>query len=103
MAAVEYRSADELRRMYEANSRRLPFLAAASVAAIVTSPPYWVRGRGRASAERWARTLARALAPEWRRVLRPEGDVWLVIGDRHDGAEWMAMDGIVVAALRAAC
>jgi DNA modification methylase len=93
---IEYRSADGQRRMYAADSRRLPFLATGSVAAIVTSPSYWVRGRGRASAARWARDFA----PEWRRVLRRDGDLWLVIGDRHDGTEWVATDGLVVAALR---
>jgi DNA modification methylase len=87
--------------MYQADSRRLPFLAAGSVGVIVTSPAYWVRGRGRASAMRWASALAREFAPEWRRVLRPDGDLWLVIGDRHDGAEWVATDAIVIAALRA--
>ncbi len=66
-----------------------------SVAAIVTSPAYWVRGRGRQSASRYARRLALEYGREWRRVLSPRGDLWLVIGDRHDGNEWVGIDGLV--------
>jgi DNA modification methylase len=89
-------------RVYAADSRRLPFLAPGSVGVIVTSPPYWERGRGLASASRWARRLAEHFAPEWRRVLAPRGDLWLVIGDRHDGRQWMGLDALLVAALRGA-
>jgi hypothetical protein len=77
------------------DSRRLDPISTGSVGVIVTSPPYWMRGRGRDSAERWARTLAQEFGAEWRRVLAPDGDLWLVIGDRHDGAEWLGLDGIV--------
>jgi len=70
------------------------------VGVIVTSPPYWQRGRGVASADRWARALAVEFGPEWRRVLIPGGDLWLVIGDRHDGREWAGIDGLVTAWLR---
>lgn len=62
---------------------------------ILTSPPYWVRGRGRQSASWYARRLALEYGREWRRVLAPGGDLWLVIGDRHDGREWIGMDGLV--------
>lgn len=86
--------------MYVGDSRRLDRITAGSVGAIITSPPYWQRGRGRASADRYARTLATEFGPEWRRVLRPDGDLWLVIGDRHDGGEWVAMDELVSAWLR---
>lgn len=70
-------------------------IPAASVAAIVTSPPYWVRGRGRESASRYAHALAVDYGREWRRVLSAHGDLWLVMGDRHDGREWIAMDALV--------
>jgi DNA modification methylase len=88
--------------VYAADARRLEVLADGSVGVIFTSPPYWVRGRGRASAERWARGLAGEFGPEWRRVLRPDGDLWLVVGDRHDGREWMGLDGLLTASLRRA-
>ena len=35
-----------------------------------------------------------------RRVLRPHGDFWLVIGDRHDGREWAGIDGLVTRWMR---
>jgi DNA modification methylase len=82
------------------DSRRLDAIATGSVGVIFTSPPYWVRGRGRASAQAWARRLAVEFGVEWRRVLAPDGDLWLVIGDRHDGAEWLGLDGIVTEWLR---
>ena len=71
-----------------------------SVGVLVTSPPYLVAGRGRASVERYARDLAVGFGREWRRVLRNEGDLWLVIGDRHDGVEWVGIDQAVVRWLR---
>lgn len=77
------------------DSRTLPMIPSRSVAAIVTSPAYWVRGRGRQSASRYARRLALEYGREWRRVLSPRGDLWLVIGDRHDGNEWVGIDGLV--------
>ena len=96
-----YASADGLTRVYAADSRRLPFLATGSVGVIITSPPYWQQGRGMAAARRWARQLAEEFSPEWSRVLAPRGDLWLVIGDRHDGREWIGLDGLVITALRA--
>src|SRR6185295_13810018 len=60
----------------------LPGIATGSVGVILTSPPYWVRGRGRARAERYARELASGFAREWRRVLADHGDLWLVIAGR---------------------
>jgi len=41
-------------------------------------------------------------APEWSRVLLPDGDLWIVIGDRHDGQEWAGVDGLLTAQLRRA-
>ena len=70
-------------------------IPAASIAVILTAPPYWTRGRGRVSAARYARRLATEFAREWRRVLAVDGDLWLVVGDRHDGKEWIGMDGLV--------
>ena len=87
-------------RLLVADSRRLPDVATGSVGCILTSPPYWVRGRGRERAERYARELATGFGPEWRRVLADHGDLWLVIGDRHDGGEWIGIDGLVIGWLR---
>jgi DNA modification methylase len=72
------------------------------VAVILTSPPYWVRGRGRAEALKYARQLATQFGREWRRVLSPRGDLWLVIGDRHDGREWIGIDDLVAGQFRRA-
>jgi DNA modification methylase len=77
------------------DSRALPMIPARSVAVILTSPPYWVRGRGRASAAKYAEQLATEFGREWRRLLVPRGDLWLVIGDRHDGREWIGIDELV--------
>ena len=95
-----YASRDGRVRLFVGDSRRLGGIATGSVGVIVTSPPYWVRGRGRARAERYARELAAGFAREWRRVLADHGDLWLVIGDRHDGIEWVGVDALVAAALR---
>jgi DNA modification methylase len=75
-------------------------ISARSVAVILTSPPYWVRGRGRRSAERYVRQLATQFGHEWRRVLVSHGDLWIVIGDRHDGREWVGIDGLVADCFR---
>ena len=37
---------------------------------------------------------------EWRRVLDPDGDLWLVVGDRHDRREWVGFDALVNGWLR---
>jgi DNA modification methylase len=95
-----YASRDGRALIYAGDSRRLAMIPSASVGVILTSPPYWVRGRGRGAAERYARELVGGFAREWARVLRPGGDLWLVVGDRHDGTEWVGMDGLVIAWLR---
>jgi DNA modification methylase len=95
-----YESRDGRLRLYRGDSRQLTPIASGSVAVIVTSPPYWITGHGRDSAERYARRLATEFGSEWRRVLARNGDLWLVLGDRHDGVEWMGMDGLVTAWLR---
>jgi site-specific DNA-methyltransferase (cytosine-N4-specific) len=87
-------------RVFRGDSRRLDMIGTGSVGVILTSPPYWVRGRGRDSAERYARQLAVRFGREWQRVLRDDGDLWLVIGDRHDGREWVGIDESVVRWLR---
>ena len=97
---TRYESRDGRIQLYRGDSRRLAPIPRDSVALIVTSPPYWIKGRGRSSAERYARELAVGFGREWRRVLAPDGDLWLVIGDRHDGSEWVAMDGLVTSWLR---
>ena len=97
-----YASRDGRLRLYVVDSRRLAGVATGSVGVILTSPPYWVRGRGRAQAERFARELASGFAREWRRVLADHGDLWLVIGDRHDGIEWVGMDALIAGRLRRA-
>ncbi|MGH7420809.1 MAG: hypothetical protein ACREI4_04190, partial [Candidatus Rokuibacteriota bacterium] len=95
-----YASRDGRLRLLVGDSRRLTGIATGSVGVILTSPPYWVRGRGRARAERYARELAAGFGREWRRVLADHGDLWLVIGDRHDGLEWVGMDALVSRRLR---
>jgi DNA modification methylase len=97
---VYYRSVDSRGVLLVGDSRKLSMLPARSVAAILTSPPYWVRGRGVASAARYAGFLATQHGREWRRVLRRDGDLWLVLGDRHDGREWIGVDALVVDAFR---
>jgi hypothetical protein len=92
---TRYESRDGRVALYRGDSRWLGPIPTSSVAVILTSPPYWIKGRGRSSAERYARQLATEFGPEWQRVLAPDGDLWLVVGDRHDGAEWIGMDGIV--------
>jgi len=101
-AMTRYESANGRLRLYRGDSRRLDPIATGSVGVIVTSPPYWVQGRGRASAARYARELVAGFGREWKRVLTPDGDLWLMIGDRHDGAEWVGMDGLVIGRLRRA-
>jgi DNA modification methylase len=99
---TRYESRDGRIRLFRGDSRRLGPIPAASVGVIVTSPPYWISGRGRASAERYARQLAVDFGREWRRVLASDGDLWLVIGDRHDGIEWVGMDALIIGRLRQA-
>jgi DNA modification methylase len=95
-----YASRDSRQRLFVGDSRRLTGVADGAVGVILTSPPYWVRGRGRAKAGRYARELATGFGPEWRRVLADHGDLWLVIGDRHDGDEWVGIDALVTTWLR---
>jgi DNA modification methylase len=97
-----YASRDGRLRLFVGDSRRLGGIATGSVGVIVTSPPYWIRGRGRARAACYARELVSGFAREWRRVLGDHGDLWLVIGDRHDGIEWVGIDALIVDRLRRA-
>jgi DNA modification methylase len=97
-----YASRDGRLRLFVGDSRRLTGIATGSVGVILTSPPYWVRGRGRARAERYARELVTGFGREWRRVLADHGDLWLVLGDRHDGVEWVGLDALVASRLRRA-
>ncbi len=90
-----YRSADGRGVLLVGDSRKLSLIPDGSIAVILTSPPYWVRGRGVESASRYARRLAVEHGREWHRVLARDGDLWLVIGDRHDGREWMGVDALV--------
>ena len=92
---VRYRSADGKGVLLVGDSRSLPTIPNRSVAVILTSPLYWIRGRGRQSVSRYAKRLALEYGREWRRVLSSDGDLWIVIGDRHDGREWAGMDGLV--------
>ena len=74
----------------ECDARRLP-LADDSVQCIVTSPPYWGQrvygvpdeiGRE----ETWPEYVAAMVdcGREWRRVLKPDGVLWLNIGDTYN-------------------
>ena len=73
-------------------------IPALSIAVILTAPPYWTRGR--AGAARYARGLANEFGREWRRVLAADGDLWLVVGDRHDGKEWIGIDALIAGCFR---
>jgi DNA modification methylase len=95
-----FASRDGRGRLLRGDARRLDGIADGEVGVIVTSPPYWVRGRGLASADRYARRLAVEFAGPWRRVLARDGDCWLVLGDRHDGREWAGLDGLVTRWMR---
>ena len=97
---TRYESRDGRLRLFRGDSRRLHPIPTASVGVILTSPPYWVSGRGRSPADRYARELAVSFGREWKRVLAPDGDLWLMIGDRHDRAEWVGMDALVSGWLR---
>jgi len=99
---IVYESRDGRARLYQADSRDLSPIPTASVGVILTSPPYWVSDRGLAAADRYARSLAVGFAREWRRVLADHGDLWLVIGDRHDGIEWVGMDALIASRFRRA-
>ena len=72
----------------------LATLPAGSVQAIVTSPPYWLLREygveGQLGREGTPEAYVRALVPVFRaarRVLRPDGTLWLNVGDRFAGAE----------------
>ncbi len=93
---VRYQSANGKGILLVDDSRSLPMIPARSVSVILTSPPYWVRGQGRGSAARYARQIATEYGREWRRVLAPRGALWMILGDRHDGREWIGMDALVV-------
>jgi DNA modification methylase len=97
---TRYESRDGRLRLIRGDSRRLDAIGTASIGVILTSPPYWIRGSGRASAERYARDLVVGFGPEWKRVLADDGDLWLVLGDRHDGTEWVGFDALVIAWMR---
>lgn len=97
---ISYVSRDGRGQLLVRDSRTLPMIPERSVAVILTSPPYWVRGRGRSSAARYVHRLAAQFGREWRRVMMPHGDLWIIIGDRHDGKEWIGIDGLVTDSLR---
>src|SRR5262245_60191573 len=97
---TRYESRDGRLCLFRGDSHRLHPIVSGSIGLILTSPPYWVRGRGRPAAERYARDLAVGFGREWKRVLAPDGDLWLMIGDRHDGGEWVAIDTLVIGWLR---
>ena len=87
-------------QLFQADSRDLGQIRSASVGIILTSPPYWISNRGRPAAEHYARQLAVGFGREWRRVLVPDGDLWLVLGDRHNGREWVGFDSLIAGWLR---
>lgn len=80
---------------------RLPEMEAESVQTCVTSPPYWnlrdydVEGQlgMEATPEEYVANLVRILA-EVRRVLRPDGTLWLNIGDSYaTGSRSIQLEG----------
>ena len=74
-AMTRYESRDRRLRLFRGDSHHLDPIMSGSIGVILTSPPYWVRGRGRASAERYAHDLAAGFGREWKRVLAPDGDL----------------------------
>jgi DNA modification methylase len=96
--------ADAWLTVYQGDCREvLPTLAAASVDCVVTSPPYWMqRSYLAADLPEKAREIGQeveyadyqdtlvAICRELRRVLKPEGSLWLVLGDkfRANGGEY---------------
>jgi DNA modification methylase len=99
---IAFAGRDGAGRLYQGDSRSLAPIATGSVGIILTSPPYWITDESRAAADRYARRFARGFGPEWRRVLAPDGDLWLVLGDRHNGREWVGFDGLITEWLRRA-
>ena len=71
---TRYESRDGRLRLFRGDSRHLHPIISGSIGLILTSPPYWVRGRGRASAQHYAHDLAVDFGREWKRVLAPDGD-----------------------------
>ena len=97
---VRYQSTDGKGILLVGDSRAMAVIPDRAISVILTSPPYWVRGRGRESATRHARQIAIEHGPEWRRILTSRGELWIIMGDRHDGREWIGMDGILAECLR---
>jgi len=89
--------ADDWLTVHHGDARAvLPTLEDASVDAVVTSPPYWQQrsylapddplkplevGQERTFRE-WIDVMA-SIADECRRILRPNGSLWLVLGDKY--------------------
>ena len=69
---TRYESRDGRLRLFRGDSHFLHPVTSGSVDVILTSPPYWVRGRGRRPAERYAHDLAVGFEREWKRVLPPD-------------------------------
>jgi DNA modification methylase len=96
--------ADAWLTVYQGDCREvLPTLEAGSVDCVVTSPPYWMqRSYLAADLPEKAREIGQeieyadyqdtlvAICRELRRVLKPEGSLWLVLGDkfRANGGEY---------------
>ncbi len=99
---IRYQSTNGKGILLVGDSRAVPVIPDRSVSVILTSPPYWVRGQGRESAIRYARQIATEHGREWRRVLASRGQLWIIMGDRHDGREWIGLDGILTEGLRRA-
>jgi DNA modification methylase len=86
----------------------LDLLPAASVHAIVTSPPFWRQreydaGDGELGLEtsplEWARELA-GVFDRAARVLRADGSLWVEVGERYVDAELVDAPALLVDALR---
>lgn len=102
--------ADDWLTVHHGDARAvLPHLEAESVDAVVTSPPYWRQRSYLAdddplkplelgsepTLDEWIANLV-GVCREIRRVLRPQGSLWLVLGDRfvaHGGQRHMGQSG----------
>jgi DNA modification methylase len=89
---------DDLVRLYQGNAAHLP-LADGSVDLVVTSPPYWALRSYSDDGEHYAGQVGSEATPaeyvaalldctrEWMRVLKPQGSLFVNLGDKYAGGD----------------